>query len=854
MRKATFIVLLLMLIFSVSVSAMDTGYTNKEKELLGALNIIDEEIPDSDEIVTRGEFAEKIVRFMGMGSAPEMYDASFEDVTQYNDECNSIYYLKSRNILSGAGDGKFYPDTPITKKQAASVIARVLGYTSIPGNINDHAQLLGIIEMTDEPLDYGGLISILYNSLESECVIAEYGMNGTTYEKKENYLSEVFGIYKGRGVVKNNSLTTLDGSGTPSKEKVIIDNHELRIDKYNIDELLGMNVDYYYLSGKWHKNELREDTLLCATTSKVNKVTEILARDIASFDGRTLKYVDDNNKSMKIDIDSSIDVIYNGVACPDYELAMLSPQCGKVTYIENGTSSACVKVEEYVNGIVNSVNNEYIYLKNGAKIEINNFGDNELFLYDKEGNTVKDIPVNSVLSMYYSADKSVLKAVYSEDVLNKAKITKVSDEYIVVEDKEYYANERYLNWKNALKDIGNTTYKIYLDAYGEFAKIEKVSGGNPFGYLIAIYENEAGDGNCIEILAEDDSIECIECSDKIKVNGNKVAWEKLEKELTYDDKIEQLITYQTNSSGEVVAINTAVNRDTYTGSIEDKKIDDFKISYKADSSEYYKTATKIFGTSCPVDELTKVFFVPDNSENKSDEYYWSGGISLLENDDKAESAVGYKTSSQFGNAEAMVVYGAKMSGTIGNETRIAVVKEMETAVNEDDEIRERVTFIIGGKLIAYDFNEDLNPAEYNLSEGDLVRFAIDRNYEVSSLEMLCDLKSDGSMAVRYGESNNYANTDNAGGAVFRIVSGSVYDYEDGLLCLSKGDVNQINLDNPQFEYYSGIAGAFICVVDGDEITVGQDTDIIKYTDDPEGYSRAFITTRYGAVRDVVIYK
>lgn len=110
------------------------------------------------------------------------------------------------------------------------------------------------------------------------------------------------------------------------------------------------------------------------------------------------------------------------------------------------------------------------------------------------------------------------------------------------------------------------------------------------------------------------------------------------------------------------------------------------------------------------------------------------------------------------------------------------------------------------------------------------------------------------MAVRYGESNNYANTSNAGGAVFRIVSGSVYDYDDGLMCLSKGDVNGINLENPQFEYYRGIAGAFICVVDDNEITAGSDVDIVRYTDNPDEYSKAFITTRYGAVRDVVIYK
>lgn len=853
MKRAAVVISLLMLLFSVSVSAADAGYTDKETELLFALNIIDEELSEAEEIVTRGEFAGSIVRFMAIDSVPAMYDASFEDVTQYSDECNSIYYLKSRNILSGAGDGNFYPDVPITKKQAAIVIARVLGYSAVPGNTEDHAAALGIIGMNDDALNYGELTSLLYNALECKCVIAEYGAKGTSYELKENYLSETFGIYVDKGIVKSNSLTTLDGNGTSSRHSVMIDDHELINDGYDIDGLLGMRVDYYYVSGDWYKNEDREDTLVCATASSMNTVTEILAKDITSFDGRTLKYLE-NNKSKSINIDSNIDVIYNGVACPDYEIAMLSPQCGKITYIENGTDSDCVKIEEYRNGIVSSVSSEYIYLKNGSKIDLNSFGDDTLFLYDKNGNAVEDIPVNSVLSMFYSADKDVLKAVYSTDVLDKAKVSKVDDEYIVADGSEYYVNKLYLNWKNALKDIGSATYKIYLDAYGEVAKIEKASGGKTFGYLISAYNNEAGDGKCVNVLLEDGGIESIECNSKINVNGSRVEWRNLENALMYSGKIEQLITYQTNADGKITSISTAVNRDTYTGSIQDKEIDDFKISYMTDSSEYYKTATQVFGTSCPVDELTKVFFVADKPQQQSEEYYWSGSISSLENDDRAESAVGYKTSSQLGNAEAMVVYGAGASGTIGNETRISVVKKIETTVNEDDEPRVRVTFITGGKLVAYNLSEDLNPAEYNLSKGDLVRFAIDRKYEVSTLEMLCDLKSDGTMAVRYGESNNYANTSNAGGAVFRIVSGSVYDYDDGLMCLSKGDVNGINLENPQFEYYRGIAGAFICVVDDNEITAGSDVDIVRYTDNPDEYSKAFITTRYGAVRDVVIYK
>ena len=177
-----------------------------------------------------------------------------------------------------------------------------------------------------------------------------------------------------------------------------------------------------------------------------------------------------------------------------------------------------------------------------------------------------------------------------------------------------------------------------------------------------------------------------------------------------------------------------------------------------------------------------------------------------------------------------------------------------TTKNEEGDKRVRVTFITAGKLVAYNMTEEM-AAEKNISVGDLVRFSIDRKYEIADVQTLCDVRENADMALLYGSgSKNYASTEDIGGQTFRIVGGSVYDYEDGLLCLSRGDVNRIDISNPQFEYYRGIADAFICVVDGDYITSGTPEDIIRYVDNTSEYSGIFVTTRLGAVRDVVIYQ
>jgi len=797
MKKIIFMLSLLTLIFVLHIS-VQADFNANEAMLLNALGIADVASDDADTTVTRGEFSEYALRFMAIENFPEAKDYSFADVSEYTPEADAVYTLKSLNILAGAGDGNFYPDSPITKKQAAVVTARMLGYGAISKNIELDAAKLGISDMTDEPLTLGELVSLFFRALECECVTEGYSDTESTYEFKENYLSEIFGVYYGNGVLTQNSLTTLDGTGEALPEYTVIENHKLRNDGFNADEFLGMNVNYYYMSKKHSGNNA--DTLLCAYPSDVGTVIKINSKDIISSDGKTIKY-DDSSNVRTLTVSADADVIYNGIACPDYEISMLCPQSGTITYIKNASGNDCVKIDEYINTIVSSVTGECIYLKNGNKIEFDEFDDGRLEICDADGNKADAVPAGAVISIYRSSGKDYLRAVYSTDILDDAVISEADDESITVNGVRYFVSSRYSGWHNVVRSMSGSTFKIYLDAYGEVAKISKASNGLAFGYVISAYQKPFST-LFLRVLVEDGEIESIECADKISIDGDRKDYtlETLIHKLSdkNSEGFAQLVTYKTNKKGQITSLNTALNRDTFSNSVADKEIEGFKISYKTSSDDYYKTSTKIFGTNCPVDDSTKVFFVSSDPEAQSSEYYWTGSISYLENDDRADSAVGYTTTAQFGNAEAMVVYGAQTGASIGSETRIAVVKKMSRVMNEDSEIRTRITFITGGKLVAYNLNDSLKPEDYGLSEGDLVRFAIDRNYEVSKLEMICNLKSDGSMALLYGENKDWTNTSNAGGAVYRIVSGSVYEYADGLICISRGDVNSINLEKPRF--------------------------------------------------------
>ena len=159
MKKIIFIISLLTLIFAFCISA-GADFNENEAMLLKALKIAEITPDDADTTVTRGEFSEYALRFMAIETAPEAKDYSFADVSEYTPEADAIYTLKSLNIFAGAGDGNFYPDSPITKKQAAVVTARMLGYGAVSNNIEFDAAKLGISDMTDEPLTLGELVSL----------------------------------------------------------------------------------------------------------------------------------------------------------------------------------------------------------------------------------------------------------------------------------------------------------------------------------------------------------------------------------------------------------------------------------------------------------------------------------------------------------------------------------------------------------------------------------------------------------------------------------------------------------------------------------------------------------------------
>jgi hypothetical protein len=77
-----------------------------------------------DDTVTRAELVSALYRLAGQ---PEAAGESFSDVSQDDWAYDAIAYAASQGWVSGYGDGNFYPETAVTRAQAAVIVERFLG-------------------------------------------------------------------------------------------------------------------------------------------------------------------------------------------------------------------------------------------------------------------------------------------------------------------------------------------------------------------------------------------------------------------------------------------------------------------------------------------------------------------------------------------------------------------------------------------------------------------------------------------------------------------------------------------------------------------------------------------------------
>ncbi|MBQ9974488.1 MAG: S-layer homology domain-containing protein [Oscillospiraceae bacterium] len=130
--------------------------------------------------LTRAQFCVFMVHTLGLKEQVNTYaqKALFRDVKPGNWYTGYVNLAYSNNLLSGYGNGLFGPDDPLTYGQTATLLLRLLGYTSAevgkvwPDDYVNYAHSLeldaGVSLTANDPVTRGQAAILLYNTLNTQ--------------------------------------------------------------------------------------------------------------------------------------------------------------------------------------------------------------------------------------------------------------------------------------------------------------------------------------------------------------------------------------------------------------------------------------------------------------------------------------------------------------------------------------------------------------------------------------------------------------------------------------------------------------------------------------------------------------
>ena len=419
-----FAVLAVCFVPAYSASENADFYTN-EYTVLRAFNIVDEITSDEDvyfnENITRGEFCKYVTRLFNVDA--ESYTAKnycYTDVDRSDKNSGYIYYLNDMGAVNGSSAAAFSPDENITLEQACTIILKLanLNASVIGGDfVSEYyakALQLNIAESDmkgDEALTKNNMIKIFFNLLDTDVptlsgITEKKGNKSYSYDK-DTFSYVYFDVDSYEGVLTGYSNSMLSENVSLGDGQIMIDKNKYKCNIKNLYEYFGMYVKYYANSS---------DEVI-ALIPEENKVTTVWSDDIDRYENGRL-YYDENGKEKHVSIYSKADVIYNGIAYPDYQKSDLEFQNGDgfIKFIDNDSDGTyeIIIIEEYNSYVVDKVSadKKLIYAKypENAAFEIPYDEDITVFRNDGMEMSLGAVLGMSVISVYKDRTKTTKNA------------------------------------------------------------------------------------------------------------------------------------------------------------------------------------------------------------------------------------------------------------------------------------------------------------------------------------------------------------------------------------------------------------------------------------------------------------
>ncbi|MDY3972609.1 MAG: S-layer homology domain-containing protein [Clostridia bacterium] len=694
-----------------------------------------------DDTIIRSEVTKMAVHVLGLEDAAESAKGQtmFDDVSTDHWANGYINLAVSQGIIEGDGDGNFRPNAPITYAEAMTIMVRATGYTVSAEGKGGYPQ--GYIQVATsngltknvqgssaEEISRGNVAYLTTNALESRLMEQTGFGSGASYEiTDKTLLKDYLKVTKDSGQIIAIENTSLSGSSNLGKNQIKIGD-KIYDAAYNMNDLLGYNVEYYVKEYKDGSNEL---ILAMPIKNKNNELiigADLFSKLTTKNNNTAIEYYssESSSKVSSAELDKNAVLIYNGkYEDMDTDLLDMSDKSGSITLLDTNKDSKydIAFVKSYENIVVDSATSNKISDKYSETIL--KLDDNVDYRITKglEEISISDLNEYDVLSVYASLDDKLYDIAVTSKKIEGRVSGKDSNGFIIIDGEKYKVAPNYTNTISV-----GTDGVFYLDIDGRIAATTAASNlSSNYGYLTrAYYSKNTDEKASFKIFTMDNKEVTFEGTDKIKFNSvRNVSAEEVVNTINGENNSTsaQLITYAVNSDNKITAINTAVDNSS-TGAVNNNK---FTLNYSLSNAKFSKSLSKLGNVR--IDSETVVFDVSgDNSVRNADMF----------EDGQVYDALIYDMADNY-TAKAVVVTKTQLSASA--DAPIAVVKEIMSASNSDDEQTDMLVALVDGKEVSvYAENENVLVKGGNkLEMGDIIQYKTNSDDEIVSVRLLLDI-------------------------------------------------------------------------------------------------------------------
>ncbi len=739
---------------SVPSDVVGTGF-EEPIQVLAALDIMvgdgNGEFRPKDNL-TRAEVTKIAIHAMGLedAAASTSGQSKFPDVSTDFWANGYINLATSNGIIIGDDEGKFRPLDPITYAEAVTIMVRAIGFepSALQKGGFPHGYILvgsenglnkQVSGSTHQPITRGNMAYLTLNSIKTKMMEqTSFGENPKYEIVDKTLLKDRLNVTEHTGQITAIPTSAIDGTSGLVDGQVKIGT-EIYDTEYNVNKLLGYNVNYYV-----RKDRLGNETLILALPIQNKNSTLTISAE--QFDkistknsNKAISYFksETSQKTELAELASNAKLIYNGKynELTD-ELINMTDKAGEISLLDTDKDGKydIVFVSSYYNMVVDTVSS---LGKINDKYDAKSITLDDEVTYTitrgLENLKVSDLKEFDVLSVAESKDGELFEIIVSNKTVT-GKISSISNDEYTIDGKAYKIAK---NYKSELK-IG-TEATFYLDFEDKIAATDTAFLlSSNYGYMSKAYGVDGDEIVKFRIFTKEGKEETYEGAEKIKLNGagaqkSQTVLAALQKEGSVPA---QLVTFKLNSDGKVSEINTALDNSA-TGEVNKSK---FTLNYKLIDAEFNATLNKLGNVK--IDKNTVVFDIPSDSA----EDFQMADISMFEDDQKYDVFV-YDMTEDF-TAKAIIVTNARLNTNA--ESSIAVVKEVAKGQNSDEEVTDVLVAFMDGKeveLFAEDETVLVKGEGSALETGDIIQIKQNADKEIVSIRVLFDVDTKGTEAT-----------------------------------------------------------------------------------------------------------